>query len=472
MILLLTSVAFARPTDGGSDFSFSSEDTVLSYDSSSGGVRVWYSVAGPNVVALDDDDGDGLPDFVANVADSAERVLEFYLADGFRAPLSDGERGGSAAMDVYLVDFGGSADGHYTAESCGGSPRVCSGYFEMENDFAGYGYPDLATAIKVLTSHELFHAVQAAYSAESDAWFAEGTAVWAEWAFDPGSEDFLWFCGQYLDDPGRSLNKPPAGPIPVFDYATALWWYFLANEYGDDVIGALLEATESSSDEEFLLAMGDIEAARGGSLREDWTKFANWNVATATAAGATESYSFANLIGPVSTEAQGDTIVDDNRYYPLAASYFKLSHAGGELAFALAFDAPELAFALHPVNADGDVLDALDTWDGAAAPRSFGDQPAGTYWLVGTNAGLADQSTKVLTCLGDAAAVAECAVVDGGDTGDNGDTGGESADTPSEGCACAAVAVSPAGFPASGWLPALAAALGGGLVSVRRRGGP
>lgn len=435
MILLLVQVALARPTEGNTDFSFSDADTVVSYDSPTGAVRVWYSVDGPNVVALEDDDGDGLPDFVTTVATTAEDVLDFYAAEGFRPPLSDGDKGGNDAMDVYLVDFGGNADGHYTAESCGGNPRVCSGYFEMENDFAGYGYSDLPTAIKVLTSHELFHAVQAAYSATSDAWFAEGSAVWGEWAFDEGSEDFLWFAGQYLDDTGRSLDEPPAGPIPVFDYATALWWYFLANRYGDSFIEGLLQDTETNTGDDFLLAMSAREEAAGGSLRDDWITFANWNLATATLAGATESYPFASRIGPIDPEVQGDAIVDDNRYYPLAASYYKLSHPGGELQFALATDAPELSFTLHPTDDDGDVLDALDQWDGAAAPRSLGDLPAGTYWLVGTNATLATQSTKVVTCLGDAATVAECAA--SGDTGETGDTGDGAGESPGGGCGCA-----------------------------------
>ncbi|MDP2306026.1 MAG: hypothetical protein Q8P18_08360 [Pseudomonadota bacterium] len=452
--LLLPSAAHAqRPTEGGL-FSFDDTDVVTSADSPGGTVRVWYSVDGPNLVKQGDDDANGVPDYVEEVGTTAEDVLAAYADNGFRAPLSDGGRGGSDAMDVYLVDFGGNADGNYSAEVCSASPSQCSGFFIMENDFSGYGYANLSTAIRVLTSHELFHAVQAAYNADIEVWFSEGTAVWAEDLYDAENNDFLAFCDAYLEDTGRSLNEPPAGPVPVFAYATALWWWYLSDAYGDDVINELLEASETGDD--LLADMADIEAARGGSLAIDFSTFARWNIATGRFSGPADSYPYASRIGPPVAEASGAAIVDDNRYYPLATTYYTLEHGGGEVWFATEADAPELAFSLHGTTADGDITEAIETFAGAATPRLLGDLPAGDYWLVGSNPTLAEDSTKVLMCLGSAEDVTACA---GADTG--GEETGDTPETP-EGCGCNGAGAEPGAI----WAVGLA---GMALLTGRRR---
>lgn len=466
--MIFLALALARPTDGTGLWTFAEDDVVATLDDPTGVIRVWYSSAGTNVVKEGDADANGLPDFAEQVAVTAADVLAFYASMGFRAPLPD-DLGGSDAMDVYLVDFGGSADGAYSPEDCTTRGAIqCSGYFLMENDFRGYGYSDLPVAIAVLTSHELFHAVQAAYDSSEEVWWSEGTAVWAEWAYDHDSEDFLAFASAYLDDTGRSLDQPPSGPVPTFAYATALWWWFLANRYGDGIVVDLLEATEAG--DTLLVDMEALEESGGGSLRGDWTTFTQWNLATGGKAGATESYPFAEALGGIHNEAHGDAIIDDNRYYPLAATYYRLDHDGDPLFFALAEEAPELAFSLHPTDAEGRVLDAIALWDGG--PQEFGALPAGEYWLIGSNPTLAEDSTKVLTCLGDAEAVAACAPADtgtddtgtdGDDTGtDGGDTAGDNeqgrGDKAATGCGCGTV-----GSPNWAW-----AALAG-LATVRRR---
>ncbi len=444
ILVLLPALALARPTDGGM-FSFDAADVVVSLDGPGGAVRVWYSVDGPNLTLLDDTDADGVPDFPALVAASAEAALVTFADTGFRPPIADGGRGGSDAMDVYLVDFAGNADGNYAAESCtSGAPRQCSGYFVMENDFAGYGYPDLDTAVRVLTSHELFHAVQAAYDADTPVWFAEGTAVWAEDLHDPENEDFLAYCDAYLSDAGRSLDKPPTGPVPTFAYATALWWWFLSNRHGDAFLVDLLEATESGDD--VLADMEALEEAYGGNLSDDFTTFASWNLATGRLAGAADSYPFAAFIGPPRAASADAAIDDNNRFYPLATTYYRLEHGGGEVWFVAEADAPELRFALHPMDAEGDLLPGTHTFAATSTPLSLGDVPEGDHWLVGVNPTRAEDSTKLRVCLG--ADVSACAPA--------------VADPPERespgGCGCASVST-----PAGAWLGLVA------LVAARRR---
>ena len=465
----------ARPDSGAGLYAFDDTDVIETLDGPAGVVRVHYSVDGPNETRAVDEDDDGLPDFAELVAETAEDVLTFYEGLGFRAPLGEADMGlpaygGSYALDFYLVDFGGSADGHFSAEACEGA--VCSGFVVMENDFTGYSYGSMAEGIRVLTSHELFHAIQAAYNASQPSWMSEGTAVWGEYLYDPDTDDFISLCNAYLLDAGRSLDRPPAGAGSSFNYGTALFWAFLSERYGTET-GVLLqeEMAELSEDEALDAVFAVIEAA-GSTMADEWTTFAAWNLATGRRAGEMESYWFAEELRGIQDTEEGSSIEDDNRFYPLATSYYRIDHAGGELFFATPEDPTGLAFALHPVadgDDDGAVSDAVATWMPVeAGTTSLGSLDAGGYWLVGTYPEAAPESVKVLFCLGDAEAVAACAP-DEGETGDTGDTGGvpddtgEPADSGVEkpgGCGCG-------GGGASVTLPALLALAG--LAGTRRR---
>lgn len=422
MILALLPLALARPTESGM-YSFDSTDVVTYLDSENGFARVWYSSEGPNVVKEGDVDANGLPDFAELVAVYTEDVLATYEDFGFRPLVSDEGGGGSDAMDVYLVDFGGDADGNYAAERCD-AHDVCSGYFVMENDFKNYGYSSVESAVSTLTSHELFHAEQAAYNSGEESWYAEGTACWAEQLFDPASEDFVWFAGEYLEDTGRSLNVPPTGPVPTFAYATGLWWKFVTLRYGDEWMIDYLQATADGED---LVEALDARV----DLATDFVDFAGWNLRTGRLAGGmAEGYSFADEIGPPKFEDSESALEDDQRFYPLATTYYKLEWGGGDLQFGLETEAPDVVFQLWGTDADG-VVDELLA-EPASVPGSvdLGELEAGDYYLIGVNPTLAENSTKVRFCLG--ADVSACAPAEDTAADDTGDTG-----TPEPGgCAC------------------------------------
>lgn len=417
--LLLAPPAAARPTEDGL-FHFDDTDVVTYLDGANGTARVWYSTSGPNVVKSGDSDADGLPDFAELVGAYTEDVLARYEAFGFRAIVSDAGAGGSDAMDVYLVDFAGNADGNYSPERC--TAHVCSGFFVMENDFAGYGYSNLDAAVSTLTSHELFHAQQAAYNNGMDAWYAEGTATWAEQFYEPGSEDFLYLVEAYLDDTGRSLNMPPTGVLPPFVYGTALWWKFLTVRYGDAWMIDYLQATADGED---LLDALDART----DLSTDFVDFAAWNLATGQLAGAYAGYDFAAEVGPPKFEERDPELDDDNRFYPVSTTYYKLEWAGGPLQFGLDADAPDVVFQLWGTDADGRINALVAEPESVAGVADLGELPAGDYYFLGVNPTLAESSTKVRFCLG--ADASACAPADTG-AGDTATPDGEPV-----GCGCA-----------------------------------
>ncbi|MFT4977206.1 MAG: hypothetical protein ACI8S6_003111, partial [Myxococcota bacterium] len=104
LAVLLGPALAARPDEGGGLFPFDDADIIAYVDGPTGAVRVHYSEDGPSVTILDDDDGDGRPDYPVEVAAVAEDVLAFYADLGFRPPVSEselglGDLGGSGAFD-------------------------------------------------------------------------------------------------------------------------------------------------------------------------------------------------------------------------------------------------------------------------------------------------------------------------------------------------------------------------------------
>ena len=123
-------------------------------------------------------------------------------------------------------------------------------------------------------------------------------------------------------------------------------------------------------------------------------------------------------------------VVDEHRFYPLAASYFKIEHSGGELLLGLVDENREtLFFEVYPTTGSGVVEPALLQWqpDGAATV-SLGDQPAGDYWLVGSYPAVADSSEVRGFCFGGPEAMAACVP-----TSDEADTADPMADTAAPG---------------------------------------
>ncbi len=417
--LVSTARAEPRPTEGGL-WSFDHADVVERWEDPRGLVRVHYSSDGPNVTRLEDLDADLVPDFVQLVGLTTVDALMFFSdALGMRSPLPESEvgeiLGGSEALDVYLVDFAGAADGRFGVDACAPETGHCAGFLVIENDFAGYGYASLEEAVRVVGSHELFHAIQAAY-AELPIWMSEGTATWATRRYDDSVPDFINACGGYLRDTGRPLHEPPSGPVPSFAYGTALWWDFISTRNDDALIHdtfVALDGDETATPEALMeLAIED----EGDSLLDAWPVFARHNLAAGFRSGVATTYPYAAQLEPIEADAEGATIERSARLYPLAAEYWRIDHEGGPLVFGADAPLDAVKFSLHPVAgfaADGVVGDSLSEWDAEQAGSRVvlePDPPAGGYWIVAARATLADSSARALVCIGSAEHVAGCGI--------------------------------------------------------------
>lgn len=200
-----------RPTDPQGFAGYRYDDaTPAHFDTEN--VRVWYASSGKHSVRTASTRDDGVPDDVARVGAVTEDALARYAAMGYRPPVSDadptcGSNGGDGRLDVYLVHFT-AADGMTVAERCvpsnGGTP--CASFIFAEANFAGR-YATADEGIRTVLPHETFHAVQNAYDAELDRYWAEGTAQWAAKTLDPSLRDLERFLGPWPGGPGEA---PPA----------------------------------------------------------------------------------------------------------------------------------------------------------------------------------------------------------------------------------------------------------------------
>ncbi len=325
---------------------YDAADVVEHHDSGGGAFRIHFTRAGEHAVPAADADETGVPDYVETVAAIYEEVLTFYDGLGFRIPLGDeaitGENGGDGRFDVYLLDFAHSADGAFVTDRCGASG--CVGYMVQENDFAGYGYPSRTVGARILASHEFFHAVQAAYGPGGDVVLSEGTAVWASETFDPALSDFEAFVGGYLEDPGRSIDVPPPGPVPRFAYGSAIFFRFLEERFDRSLIAALLEGSGQGA---WLDALDQLLAeGHGSSFAEAFLDFGAWNLHLAQAADPAVAYANgADYPQPQMAALQAPVVEERLRVYHASTRYFEVDPGGRSVLAAqvVAPDAAELA---------------------------------------------------------------------------------------------------------------------------------
>lgn len=456
LVLAGTSRAAAdRPDTPGTTelFRYAPTDVVETYGSPGGGFLLHFTRAGSNAVPLADTDASGVPDYVESLAVLYDDVLAFYRDElGFRAPLSDGDlsdNGGDARFDVYLLDFGGGSDGSFRTDACGAFgalPGQCIGFMVQENDFAGYGYPSIDYANRVLSSHELFHGVQDAYDANQGSVIAEGTAVWATEAYDPTLGDFEGFVAGFLDHTDRPLDHGLSGPVDPFSYGAALFFRFLEERFDRALIRELWEACET---EAWLPALDALLAGAdyGSSFTEAFTEFAEWNLYTAANADPARAYVEGARYPPVSSTRVTLPFQSQNslRVFYASSQYWRADPGSRtRTGAALVGDADGLGLVVAVRRGN-----TIELASGASADTAGADE----VFVIVINPALMGESRRPGLCIGSPDELEACRAamqpmpdagpidVDAGIEGDGGTLA-----PPSGGCGCTVIGT---GNPAS-----------------------
>ena len=218
---------------------------------------------------------------------------------GYRAPLTDGTRGGSPLFDVYLKDLGGDIYGFCAGEKQV-KKRTGSGYCVLDNDFAAAQFPTGTPTdnLTVTAAHEFFHAVQYAYDYAEDPWMMEATATWMEERIATQVNDNR----QYF--PWSQIYAPYV-PLDAFSnkagyqYGNWVFWEYLSNNYGIGIVKkAWNEAGSLKKDggKYSITALQKVLRKKGG-LTKVYAKFAAGNLTPAVNYPEGAEYPFPKVRG-------------------------------------------------------------------------------------------------------------------------------------------------------------------------------
>jgi hypothetical protein len=184
-----------------------------------GDVVVHYVTGGINAPPLNDDDGDGIPDFVRRVGDAADNALAYYRARGFVPPAPD-TGGPDARPDLYVSRFAPGILGvAFPAPAADGGAFVA---------LANQLDPSIDVSFGSLwgtVAHELFHLVQFSYYGTREPtmpdWVSEGTAAGMESRVFPALADLV----NRLQV--SAWLRRPTVPLTVATGGAQLLWHFL-----------------------------------------------------------------------------------------------------------------------------------------------------------------------------------------------------------------------------------------------------
>lgn len=268
----------ARPTGGTGPIGMNYGSIEAEYVDAGPSLRIWFVREGEHAVLPTDNDSNGIPDFVENLASISAEVAERFQEADWRSPLTDSERGlpdygGDARFDIYLLNFGGGSDGVFVKEFCESTlPARCGGYMAIENDFAGFDYPSASDALRTLFSHEYMHAISAAYTDNLPTWFSEGVATWAENEFADVEQDVVRLASRWYRTPSISLDDS-TNPGSGWPYAASAFFLDLSSSFGASFFRGVHERLADGSSRSAAGAVEGELVDAGSSLREAWVSF-------------------------------------------------------------------------------------------------------------------------------------------------------------------------------------------------------
>jgi hypothetical protein len=197
-----------------------------------------YTRQGDWAVPAQDNDGNSVPDFIDNAAQSWETVWNREVVQlGYPAPRGTPQQ----KFHVYYKDmpyYGYTMPENVELTATDPVPLgTASAWIAVENDF--YGFPPndedvtgreviRSGATKVTQAHEFMHACQFNINIYQSGWLFESHATWAEDAVYDGINDWHWYINFFLSTPD----------FPIFSryvYGSAFFMNYLSETYGEDV---------------------------------------------------------------------------------------------------------------------------------------------------------------------------------------------------------------------------------------------
>lgn len=266
-----------------------------SFPSKSGRFLIHYNISGKDSVNLADRDKNGIPDFVDSAAYYFDYAYQIEVEEiGYLPHFTDQGRGGSNALDVYLMDLGNGSQNEvaygFTIEDGEIFPRKkFSRYFTyivIDNNFSpndsiilsdGRKTPTYKEkeyqALKITAAHEFHHSIQAAYGVDrATPSINELTSTYMEYRVHPTTTDYEQFVRSLFKDPSRYVFG--IGSQYENGYRWSIFGQYMHSKYGDwalrrmwEIIGEGIGAFQ---------ALDRTFSEKGSNLVSEWCEFLPW----------------------------------------------------------------------------------------------------------------------------------------------------------------------------------------------------
>lgn len=248
-----------------------SEETHIS---PSGKFRITYETSGEDGVPLDDENNNGVPDYVERVAESADSSYRHTVSNlGFPDPIPE-----DYLYDIYLEDSPYYGSTFNKSNSPG--PKT---YILVENDFVGFSpntHPegDQVGAIYATVAHEFKHAVQFVqdnWSGDVRRWHEMDATLMEEVVYDDVNDYYNYIKGTA----GNLFSSPTTSLIPG-SYEDVTWAIYFHEKFGDYFWTDVWERIEANPTTPFLDAVDDELAGKGSDFNEEATEVYLWHYAS------------------------------------------------------------------------------------------------------------------------------------------------------------------------------------------------
>ncbi len=264
--------------------------------SRSGRFLIHYDITGKNAVSPNDEDANGIPDYVDSVCYYFDYVHHIEVEQlHYLEPASDNGLGGSDAFDIYILNIGQGTPNEpglygYTVPETrlpGGIPSRTrySAYIVIDNDYSqrdssytgnGKKYATFRDTsflgMKITAAHEYNHAVQFMYGEDPSApVMNELTSTWFEYRIFPETRDYM----QYVEYLFKHPNSYTFGNgNAVTGYLYGIFGQYLHRYYGDSLLLRMWETIAKGV--QSYDALDRALKERSGELATDWCEFMLW----------------------------------------------------------------------------------------------------------------------------------------------------------------------------------------------------
>lgn len=337
-----------------------------SYISPSEKFEIIYYTSGQDSVSQEDNDSNGIPDYVEYVAESADSSYRHEVLNiGYPDPIPDG-----AQYRIYIENAGGAYGFTRTSSSSPGGTNVV-----VNNNYDGFPsntHPQGNTvgAIYATVAHEFKHAIQYIqnnWSGETDLWLEMDATLMEEVVYDDVNDYY-----NYIENFSSDLFSRPSTSLIPGSYEDITWALFFEENIGPDFWVEVWERIEAQPSIEFLEAVDDELNSRGYDFDEEVVRSYLWHFASGSREG-NDDYGFeekafypdANADASFMSVPPEEVLISD--IDPMASRFLEISPSQndiGRIDAAIDFDSTQIGIGLLFYMKTGETREQIATGAG------------------------------------------------------------------------------------------------------------